>query len=61
MPEMSGEETLLRLREIGSAVPVLFASGNDTQRLAAAYGVGSLQKQYGFLQLKELVGKYLAD
>jgi PAS domain S-box-containing protein len=64
MPEMSGEETLRRLRQIDPGVRVVLSSGYSAgemkQRVDAEVPAGFLQKPYSITTLLEEVKKHLA-
>jgi FixJ family two-component response regulator len=47
MPNMTGEETLERLRAISANVPVLLASGFSEVEVSRRFGTGAIS---GFLQ-----------
>lgn len=63
MPGLSGQQTLLRLKEINPDVQVLLSSGYSRQEvngLFANLGVaGFLQKPYNALRLLEIVKSHL--
>lgn len=61
MPDMGGEETLSKLREVNPAVQVIFASGHDAEDVAKKHQVRYLPKPFGLMQLGELAYQYLRE
>ena len=64
MPGMSGEETLLRLRELDGTVPVILSSGYDKRDLRHRFSTrdltGFVQKPYSAQHLSDAIWRYLA-
>lgn len=64
MPGMSGDETLRRLREIDSTVPVILSSGYDKRDLRVRFSTrdltGFIQKPYTAKRLSDSIWRYLA-
>ena len=64
MPEMDGEETFHKLREIASGVPILPSSGftreQITDKLFALGAAGFLQKPFDLTQLSAEIQRVLA-
>ena len=64
MPGMSGEETLHKLREIDSSVPVILSSGYDKRDLRHRFNTkqltGFVQKPYTAKRLSDTIWRYLA-
>jgi two-component system, cell cycle sensor histidine kinase and response regulator CckA len=65
MPVMSGDETLARMREIKSDVPVILSSGFDQveamRRFEGKGLAGFLQKPYRAGILVEMVARVIAE
>ncbi|MEM7127667.1 MAG: PAS domain S-box protein [Chloroflexota bacterium] len=63
MPGLSGEETLLRLREIDARIPIILTSGYSTfeitTRFKDANVTAFLQKPYSWDKLVDLIRQYL--
>lgn len=64
MPGMSGDETLRRMREIDSTVPVILSSGYDKRDLRHRFSTrdltGFIQKPYTAKRLSDSIWRYLA-
>ncbi len=64
MPGMSGEETLNKLRQINSTVPVILSSGYDKRDLRHRFSTkdltGFVQKPYTAQRLSDTIWRYLA-
>ena len=65
MPVMSGEETLLRLRALGTNVPVILSSGFSELEVASRFEgkglAGFLQKPYKAAKLLEKIREVIAS
>lgn len=64
MPGISGDETLQRLRDINSSVPVILSSGYDKRDLRHRFSTrdltGFIQKPYTAKRLSDSIWRYLA-
>lgn len=64
MPGLSGDETLRRMRELDSTVPVILSSGYDKRDLRHRFSTrdltGFIQKPYTAKRLSDSIWRYLA-